>query len=119
MWASIIGLILIYLTLGYFLGGWWADRSPDVTTFYKILAWGAFTSGLIPFIARPVLQNAANAFDLLEVGVLAGSFVSVLVLFTVPVTLLGTISPFAIRLALRDSRQAGTVAGKIYAISRI
>ena len=103
VWASIIGLILIYLTLGYFVGGRWADRSPYPSTFFSILAWGAFTAGVIPFISRPVLQAAANAFDNLEVGILFGSFSAVLILFIVPVTLLGTISPFAIRLALRDS----------------
>ena len=119
VWASIIGLILIYLTIGYFLGGWWADRSPHYRTFYKILAWGSFTTGLIPFISRPVLRIAADAFDTLNIGVLLGSFTTVLILFIVPVILLGTISPFAIRLALHDSRQAGTVSGRIYAFSTL
>jgi len=118
-WAAIIGLILIYLTAGYFLGGYWADRSPYPVTFYKILAWGAFTIGLIPVASRPVLRAAADAFDQLELGVLIGSFVVVMILFVVPVTLLGTASPFAIRLALSDSRQAGSVSGRIYAISTL
>jgi len=119
VWASIIGLILIYLTVGYFIGGWWADRSPHPKTFYSILIWGAFLSGLIPFIARPVLRLAANAFDDMQVGVLAGSFTTVLILFSIPITLLGVVSPFAIRLALRDSREAGQVSGRIYAISTL
>jgi predicted membrane-bound spermidine synthase len=119
VWASIIGLILIYLTIGYFIGGYWADRSPHDATLYAILAWGAFASGLIPFLAKPVLRIAADAFDELDVGVLFGSFAAVLILFVIPVTLLGTISPFSIRLAIRDSRQAGRVSGQIYAISTL
>src|SRR5512139_130236 len=54
VWASIIGLILIYLAAGYFIGGRWADRSPHYRTMYQILAWGAFTAGLVPLAARPV-----------------------------------------------------------------
>jgi len=119
VWASIIGLILIYLTVGYFVGGYWADRSPHPKTMYAVLAWGAFSAGLIPFIARPVLWLASNAFDQLQIGILFGSFTAVLVLFIIPVTLLGTISPFAIRLALRDSREAGRVSGRIYAVSTL
>jgi predicted membrane-bound spermidine synthase len=117
VWASIIGLILIYLTAGYFIGGSWADRSPHHRTMYSILAWGAFTSGLVPFIARPLLRIAADAFDQLQVGILFGAFSTVLVLFVVPITLLGMISPFAIRLAIADSRHAGKISGRIYAIS--
>jgi spermidine synthase len=119
VWASIIGLILIYLTAGYFIGGYLADRSPKSETMYGILAWGGFTAGLIPFIARPVLWLAADAFDQLLVGILFGSFTAVLILFIVPVTLLGMISPFAIRLAIVDSRQAGRISGQIYAISTL
>jgi spermidine synthase len=119
VWASIIGLILIYLTAGYFIGGRWADHSPRHQTMYTILAWGGFTAGLIPFIAHPVLRMAADAFDQLQVGILFGSFTAVLILFIIPVTLLGTISPFAIRLAIVDSRQAGRISGQIYAISTL
>jgi len=119
VWASIIGLILIYLTAGYFVGGKWADRHPRFDVFYSILVWGAFTAGLVPFIARPVLYAAADAFDQLQVGVLLGAFTAVLVLLVVPITLLGTISPFAIRLVLTDSKEAGQVSGRIYAISTL
>jgi len=119
VWASIIGLILIYLALGYFLGGRWADRSPYPRTMYLILMWGAFTAGLVPVISNPVLRLAAEAFDQLDIGILFGSFSVVLILFIIPVTLLGTISPFAIRLAITDPREAGRVSGRIYAISTI
>lgn len=119
VWASIIGLILIYLTAGYFLGGYWADRSPRFTTFYQILAWGAFSVGLVPIISRPVLRFAASAFDELQLGVLFGSFLAVLILFAVPVTLLGTASPFAIRLAIQDPQQAGRTSGNLYGISTL
>ena len=119
VWASIIGLILIYLTVGYFLGGRWADRSPHQRTMYLIMAWGAFLIGLIPLVANPVLRMAADAFDHLQVGVLFGAFAGVLILFSIPVTLLGTISPFAIRLAIRTPTEAGTISGRIYGISTL
>lgn len=119
VWASIIGLILIYLTAGNFLGGYWADRSPRHSTFYQILTWAAFTIGMIPVIARPVLRLAANAFDQLQMGILFGSFATVMVLFVIPITLLGTASPFAIRLAIHDARQSGKTSGFIYGISTL
>ncbi|NDJ59758.1 MAG: spermine synthase [Chloroflexi bacterium] len=119
VWANVIGLMLLYLTVGYFIGGRWADRSPYRTTFYRILVWAAFLSALIPLAARPVLSAAANAVYDVDAGLAIGSFASVLVLFAIPVTLLGTVSPFAIRLAVTDIAAAGKTAGRIYAISTL
>lgn len=119
VWANIIGLILLYLTVGYFLGGRLADRSPRPDRFYRVIAWGAFTAGLIPAIARPVLQLAARAVLNIDAALIVGSFGVVLVVFSVPVTLLGTASPFAIRLAIEDTDSAGRVSGRIYAVSTI
>src|SRR4029453_16644349 len=119
VWASIIGLILIYLTVGYFIGGKWADANPTPGAMYRVLAWGAFTLGLVPYIAGPVLRSAATAFEILQVGVLGASFIAVLVLFSVPIPLLGTISPFAIRLSVDDPAHAGEISGRIYAISTL
>ncbi len=119
VWANIIGLILVYLTAGYFIGGRVADRWPTFTMFYTLLTWAAFFSGLIPLVAHPVLRLAAQAVQDFDAAVTVGSFISVLVLFAVPVTLLGFTSPFALRLALSTVSDAGRTAGQMYAISTL
>jgi predicted membrane-bound spermidine synthase len=119
VWAIIIGLILIYLSVGYTIGGKWADRSPEFGTFFTILAWASLLIGLVPLAARPILRTASQAFDNMQVGVMVGAFISVLALFSLPVTLLGTASPFAVRLALQEKENAGKVAGKIYTLSTL
>jgi spermidine synthase len=119
VWANIIGLILLYLTAGYFIGGRWADRSPRTQTFYQVLCWAAFTVGLIPVVARPILLWAASAVATFDAPVAGGSFIATLLLFCVPVTLLGCISPFAIRLSTDNVSRLGSSAGRIYAVSTL
>ena len=119
VWAVIIGLILIYLSVGYTIGGKWADRSPEFKTFFSILCWAALLIGLIPLASRPILRIASQAFDEMRVGVMAGSFISVLALFSLPVTLLGTASPFAVRIAIQKTEDAGKISGRIYTVSTL
>ncbi len=119
VWANLIGLILVYLTVGYFVGGRLADRHPRSEVLYGITGTAAVLVGLVPFVARPVLLLASRGFATYSVGLLVGSFVGVLLLFALPVTLLGFVSPFAIRLAMRDVSSAGDIAGGIYGISTL
>ena len=119
VWASIIGLILIYLTLGYWLGGKYADKNPHYKGLYKILMWGSLGVGLVPMISRIFFRLTGNFLTGINVPLLVGAFIAVLILFIFPVTLLGMVSPFALKLALEDTNRAGRVSGLISAISTL
>ena len=72
---------------------------------------------LVPFVADPMLDIAVDALDEISAGAFIGSLLGVLVLVAVPVLLLGAVSPYAIRLAVSSVEEAGTVAGRLYALS--
>lgn len=119
IWAVLIGTVLLYLTVGYYVGGRWADWKPYHRVLYQITAWAAFLIGLVPFIARPVLLWSAQGFVEYSAGILAGSLLGMVLLFSAPVILLGCVSPFSIRLSMAEENVArsGHVAGRIYALS--
>lgn len=119
VWANVIGLMLLYLSVGYFLGGRLADRYPSPRNLFRLVLWAAFFTALIPLLSRPILQGAANAVINVDAVVVVGAFLSVLVLFAGPVTLLGCVPPFAMRQAIDDLSMTGQVSGKIYAISTL
>lgn len=119
VWANVIGLMLLYLTVGYFLGGRLADRFPREEALLKLILWAAFLSALIPLVARPIISRAAQAVFGAEAALALGSFIVILLLFSVPVTLLGMVSPFVIRLAVTDVSGSGRIAGQVYAVSTL
>jgi spermidine synthase len=117
VWANVIGLILAALSLGYWLGGRIADRRPHPYVLGTIVVAAGALIAAIPFAAQPFLDLTARGLNDVSAGAVAGSFVGSLVLFAPPVVLLGMVAPFAIRLAVTDVAVAGTVAGRLYALS--
>ncbi len=117
IWANLIGLILVYLTVGYYVGGRIADRFPRATVLYGITTTAAFLISLIPFISRPIMHWSQSSFATYSIGVFYGSLVSVILLFALPMILLGCVSPFAIRLSIEQLGRSGRTAGQLYAIS--
>lgn len=117
VWAALIGLILFYLAVGAWLGGKLADRFPTRERLEQVVILGALGVALIPLLSRPVLSWAATGLAQFDASLLVGSLITILLLFSIPVILLGTVSPWAVRLALHDVTETGQVAGQLYAMA--
>ena len=117
VWGVLIGLILIYLSAGYVIGGRLADSHPSDELLYQLTAWAGLWIGLIPLVSYPILLASQQGFRDLSVGLVAGTLLAVVLLFAAPVVLLGCVSPFAIRLLLTDVATGGNIAGRVYALS--
>jgi len=117
VWANVIGLVLLFLTIGYFLGGWLSDRNPAHKLFYLLVFLAGNSAVLFLLVTSAVLKSAAAALSSWQFGPIASSLAIVALALAVPVTLLGMLAPFAIRLSVRDVSEAGRVSGMIYAVS--
>ena len=119
VWANTIGVVLVALSIGYWLGGRMGDKHPTVQGLCKVVLIAAVLLAIVPLVARPFLDLSVEALDEIEAGAFIGSLVGVLFLIAIPIVMLGTCSPWAIRLAVPDVEHAGRVAGRLYAISTV
>ena len=117
VWANTIGVVLVALSVGYWLGGRLADRRPDMRSLCLLALVAAGLLALVPFVANPLLDVAVDALDSVSAGAFIGSLLAVLGLVAVPVLLLGAVAPYAIRLSVTTLEEAGRVSGRLYAIS--
>jgi spermidine synthase len=117
VWANTIGVVLVSLAVGYWVGGRFADRHPRKDSLCLLVLVAAIAVALVPFAADPFLEASVDALDEVSAGAFIGSLMAVAVLIAPPVMLLGAVSPFAVRLAVGSVEESGSVAGRMYAIS--
>jgi spermidine synthase len=111
--------VLVALSIGYWFGGRMADRHPTLPALCATVLVASVLMALVPFVSHPFLTLSVEAFDEYSIGAFAGSLFGVLVLVAVPVLMLGSASPWAIRLKLRGVEDSGRLAGRMYAISTV
>jgi spermidine synthase len=117
VWANTIAVVLVSLSIGYWLGGRLGDEHPHLRGLCLMVAGAALLLALVPFAARPFLSVSVDALDEISAGAFVGSLIGVLALVAVPIVLLGACSPWAVRLATPDVDHSGRTAGRLYAIS--
>lgn len=115
VWTSLIGIILASLSIGYYWGGRLADKKPGYKTFSILIFLCALLVGIIAVINTPVLDIIGSSVHDIRLG----AVIAATVLFAPASILLGTVSPYAIRLRLEDLEHSGETVGRLYAISTV
>jgi predicted membrane-bound spermidine synthase len=115
VWSNIITVILLALAVGYWAGGWLADRRPN----YDWLMWLVIAAGVMvsftPVLFKVALIPAVEKFTVYNNSVVMLSLCAAILLFFIPTCLLGMVSPFANRLACQDPSTVGRATGRLYA----
>lgn len=119
IWANVIGVVLIALSLGYFIGGRLADRFPEPKKLFGVILITGVLTDLIPLLGKPYLVFSSKLFSGSVPDIVFGSLVATLVIFAVPLFLLGMMSPWVIRIATKRVEEVGHIAGKVYGISTV
>lgn len=117
VWTSLIGLVLLCLTVGYYLGGALADRFPTRRALGTLVMVAGLMVVALPLFSHTLLAAVWKLTP--RLGILGGSLLAAFLLFAVPMILLGCVCPFAMKLTLSDLGQTGRTSGRIYAISAV
>ena len=115
VWGSLIGVILAALSAGYYLGGKLADRQPNLSTLSALILAAGVLVVALPALTPPVF----NAIIKLNIGERYSPLLATILLLAPPSVLLGTVSPYAIRLAARTVEGMGKASGNLYALSTL
>lgn len=112
VWGGLISVFMTCLSLGYLAGGQLSMHSPSMTILgYLLLGAGA--------LALPVTE-AARVLDWLSYAIpdpRYGSLVGSLLIFGATTVVSGMVSPYCVRLLVKDLDQAGRSAGWLYFVS--
>jgi spermidine synthase len=113
VWGSLISTFLAGLTIGYYVGGFLADRRPRLLSMAVLILIAGALVVVLPVVAPPVNRTIAGA----DFGPRLNPLLATVCLFFLPSVFMGTVSPYAIKLAASSLATIGNTAGLIYAIS--
>ncbi|MDD5341122.1 MAG: fused MFS/spermidine synthase [Patescibacteria group bacterium] len=122
VWTNIIGVIMVALAIGYFVGGKLSDRRPDLNVLLKIILVSCIFLMTIPFITRPLVEFITGSISIWQSAtslIFIGSLLTVVILFIFPIILLGIVSPFIIKLLSLKNGNVGNDAGLVFSISTV
>ena len=115
VWAAIISVFILSMSIGYVAGGRIADRShTNGPLGWVILIAGVFFC-LTPWYGMPLMIGLGESIHTARWGVLLAAFL----LFLLPSLMLGMVSPILVKLVFTSAEKVGTTTGTLYAVGSI
>ena len=117
VYTIVIGLIMISMSIGNVIGGRSADKHNNLGRLFTMLWIAAIWTAIIPLVGKYVIALSAVIMMWILPGSLlaAGSALSCLLVFSAPLLILGMVSPYLVKLGIKDMEKSGRTAGEIYA----
>lgn len=115
IWTCIIGMMLAFMSIGYFIGGKISDKYPKMNLLSLFILDASIFISIIPLIEVYAIEPLSKKNISLPIIAIICSTIT----FGIPSLLLATASPFAVKLKEKDEKQIGQVSGKMSAISTI
>lgn len=115
VWGSIITVFMLSLSLGYLWGGRLSTRRSDVRQFASFFVAAAVLTLPIIFWADPVMNRIFLSVE----DPRYGSLLTALLLYFLPICVMGMVSPYSVRLLVSTREQSGGVAGLLYFVSTL
>lgn len=114
--SSVLSIVLLALSLGYFVGGRIADKHPHPTPLYFIISGGALSILVLQYGAQAALNP-----DIAIGSPILGPLIYSSILFFLPAFLLGMDSPYVIRIISEytSHEEAGKYVGTTFFWSTI
>ncbi len=123
VWVSQIGVVLIALAVGYYVGGALADRWHRLSFLSLLLVPAGFVLWLIPnwtgWIIERIIGRHPAGVDIPEIWQKLDPVMGSALLFLMPCIVLAILSPYMIRLATPTLAEVGRSSGFIIAASTI
>ena len=114
VWSSLIGVILAALSYGYLKGGVLADRNASASQLSLIIVSAALLTAFVAAGKNICLTRISRIPDIRGAAIIAE-----LVLFAPVSFVLAMVSPYVVRLKLKEVGTTGATVGRLYAISTI
>ena len=121
VWTVLIGIILVAMSFGNYIGGIYADKPNAQSRLYNHLFYSAIWIALIPILGRYIITASFVIISKISPGnlITAGSALSCLAIFAPPCILLGTVAPGLIKLAVKDLEHNGRITGELFATTTL